>query len=276
VVASVWHKIGMAHAGTGNGEAAEHAYKKSLALWAALCDSPNEAKTLHQLGMLYSDQGRLEDAAALYQQAVDMKRKLGDRLNEGISLSDLGIVLHALHRFDEAREAFTAALAVLKLYGHAGEPWKTWWEIEDMERDAGQPEAAREARQQALQTYRAYRADGGEPSNGPTRFVAAFGQTLRESGPAAARVFLDRTTEIHDQFAPTFRALHAIAAGSRDPALADDPAHHPFNAVERALLLESLPPAAPPPAPLGQDAPCPCGSGTPFPLCHGADAPTVP
>jgi tetratricopeptide (TPR) repeat protein len=270
VVAKVWHQIGIVHAEARNFEAAEHACKQSLALETAQGDRAGEAKTLHQLGKLYADQGRLEDAVALYRQVIDLVRTLDDRLGESTSLSELGIVLHQLRRFDEARHALATALALLKPYGHSAMPWRTWTALADVERDTGQPEAAREARREALRTYRAYRADGGEPMNDATRFIALFGQAFRGSGPDAARALLDRLTQVPDWFVPTLRALHAIAAGSRDSAPADDPAHAPMAAVELALLLESLPPA-----PLGQDEPCPCGSGTPFPLCHGADDATV-
>jgi tetratricopeptide (TPR) repeat protein len=279
MIAVAWHQIGAAHSDAKNFEAAEHAYKTSLALWTAQDDRAGESGTLHQLGNLYDEQGRQEDAAALYRQAIDQHPTLGSQLNKNKSLSSLGGVLHKLRRFDEARDALTVALAIQKPYGHTAEPWKTWAMLEAVERDAAGPGAAREARREALRTYRAYRADGGEPMDSPTRFIAAFGQTLHGSGPDAARALLERIGTFPDEFAPTLRALYAIAAGSRDRTLADDPAHYPMGAVELALLLESLPPAAatepavPPPPPLGQDDPCPCGSGTPFTLCHGAGDP---
>jgi hypothetical protein len=112
-----------------------------------------------------------------------------------------------------------------------------------------------------------------------TRFIVDFGEALRESGLTAARALLPDPAKVHERFAPTFRALQAIADGSRDPTLADDPVHHATVAVELALLLESLPPAGellslsepsqPVPAPADS---CPCGSGIPFAQCHGAGA----
>jgi tetratricopeptide (TPR) repeat protein len=244
MVAVVWHQLGMVHAAAENFDAAEHAYKRSLALKAANGNRRGEAATLHQLASLYDAQGRLEDAAALYRQTIDLHHTLGNRLDESTSLNNVGAVLRKLRCFDEARDALTAFLDIIKPYGHAAEPWKTWTALERVERDAGRPDAGREARREALRTYRAYRADGGEPMEGATRLIAAFGQALRESGPDAARALLPDPTQVPDVFAPTLRALHAISAGSRDPALADDPALYSTNAVELALLLESLPPAA--------------------------------
>jgi tetratricopeptide (TPR) repeat protein len=248
-VATMWHEIGRIHADIKDHKSAEQAYKKALAMKAAQGDSAGESHTLHQIGCLYDEQGRLEEAAVLFRQVVDMKRALGNSLDESSSLNNLGIAFRKLRRFDDAREALIAALAVRKQYGRAATPWNTYAALEMVERDDGRPEEAREARREALRTYRAYRTDGGEPMNGATRLIAAFGHALRDSGPDAARALLPDPSTVPDQFAPTLCALQNIAAGSRDPALANDPAHAPLSAVEVALLLESLPPAAPTSAP---------------------------
>ena len=192
---------------------------------------------------MYDNQGRLEDAAALYEQSAETERTLHNKPGESTSLNNLGFVLGKLRRCAEARDALTAALTLSEPYGHAAQPWKTWRALEDVEREAGNPEAALEARRHALQTYRAYRLDGGEPMDGPTQLIVSFGQALRTSGPAAARALLPDLTQVPAQFAPALRALQAIAAGSRDPALADGPTLFTTNAVELALLLASLPPA---------------------------------
>jgi tetratricopeptide (TPR) repeat protein len=240
MVATAWHQIGMVHAEAGNFDAAERAYKMSLSLESAQGNRPGEADTLGQLASLYHGQGRLEDSVALYQQCVELMRLLGGRLAEATALSNLALVLRDLRRFDAAREAFAAARALGKDYGHAASPWLTWAALEELERDDAQPEAAAEARRNAVRTYRAYRTDGGEPMTGPNRLIVAFGQTLRTAGPDAARTLLPDPTRVPDNLVPAIRALQAIAAGSRDPALADEPTLFPMHAVELALLLESL------------------------------------
>jgi tetratricopeptide (TPR) repeat protein len=240
-VAAAWHQIGRVHAAAGSLKAAEQAYKESVALTTAQGDRAREAGSLHQLANLYAVQGRLEDAVAIYRQAVELKHSLGDPLDESTSLNDLGIVLHRLRRFDEARQTLTASIHLKSLYGHTALPWTTWTTLEAVERAAEKPAAALAARREALRTYRAYRADGGEPMDGITRFVVALGQALRASGSDAARALLSRV-KFASELAPLARALQAIAAGSRDPALADDPALHPTHAVELALLLETAPP----------------------------------
>jgi tetratricopeptide (TPR) repeat protein len=251
VVAIAWHQIGMVHARTGNFTTAENAYKESLKLKAAHGDRQGEAATLHQLASLYDDQGRLEDATTLYRQALEITRSLDNKLNESHTLNDLGIVLGKLRRFDEARESLVTSLALKALHGHAAVSWKTWGALEDVERGCERPEAASDARRQALLTYRAYRLDGGEPMDHPTRVIVSFREALRTSDPAAVRALLLEVTRLPEWFAPAANVLHAIAEGSRDPAVTEDPALEATLAVELALLLESLPPADPtsPPPP---------------------------
>ncbi len=209
----------------------------------AQSDRAKEAQTLHQLGALYDDQGRLEEAAALYRQAITLHRAAGNPLSESMSLNDLGIVYRKIHRLDDAREALRASLSLIEPYGHAAMPWKRWAELEEVEREAGRPAEANKARQEATHTYRTYRVDGGEPMEGATRFIAAFGQTLRSAGAGAASALLGQLTQVPDEFAPIALALQSIATGNRDPVVATAPTLHPRLAVELALLLESLPPA---------------------------------
>jgi tetratricopeptide (TPR) repeat protein len=162
-------------------------------------------------------------------------------MRESLAQNNLGITFRLLRRYDEARDALHTALTLHKPYGHTAMPWKTWAELAEVEGESGRPSEAAEARAQAIATYRAYRDDGGEPIDGATQFIAAFGEQFRTSGPAAARALLDRT-EFVPAFTPLVRALQAIAAGRRDPALAEDPAHDPRIVVELRLLLASLPP----------------------------------
>jgi tetratricopeptide (TPR) repeat protein len=271
-IAIAWHQIGRVHARKKNFEAAEQAHKESLKIDVAHGNRQGEATALHQLANLYDDQLRLVDAAAFYRQALAIARAIGDKICECHILNNLGILLGKLHHFDEARETLAASLTLGKQYGHASTPWNAWCAIEDIEREAGCFEAASLARLQARQAYQAYRAAGGEPREAATRVLVSFGDTLRASGPNAARATLPDLTNLSAQFAPAVRALHVMAAGSRDRSLAEDPAHHPTVAVELAILLESLPPDALDHALL---ADCPCGSGAPFHLCHGAADPTA-
>ena len=58
------------------------------------------------------------------------------------------------------------AIVCKQPFGHAAEPWKTFEILSKIERDAGRPEAAFEARRRAIEAYLAYRRDGGENQSG--------------------------------------------------------------------------------------------------------------
>ena len=74
-VAAIWHQTGRVYQEVGQPEAAEDAYRKSLAIVVRLGDVAGQARTLTELGNLYKDYlRRYEEAAALYRQAADKRR----------------------------------------------------------------------------------------------------------------------------------------------------------------------------------------------------------
>jgi tetratricopeptide (TPR) repeat protein len=71
-VSTAWHQIGMVYQGADQPQAAERAYRESLAIKVRLGDVAGQANTLLQLGNLCGYVlGRLEEAAAFYRQAAD-------------------------------------------------------------------------------------------------------------------------------------------------------------------------------------------------------------
>ena len=104
-VAVSWHQTGMVYQEAGQPEAAEDAYRKSLAIKVRLGNVAGQASTLGQLGNLYDDVlGRPEQAVAFYRQAADKYVELGDEANEGLVRNNLAETLRKLRRFDEARQ----------------------------------------------------------------------------------------------------------------------------------------------------------------------------
>ena len=72
----------MAYQEAGQPEAAEDAYRKSLAISVRLGDVARQASTLVHLGNLYGHVlGRPEEAAAFYRQAADKYVEIGDATN---------------------------------------------------------------------------------------------------------------------------------------------------------------------------------------------------
>jgi hypothetical protein len=168
--------------------------------------------------------------------ALPLMEALED-LGDDVALTVLAEgTVSALRRALEAGEREGRPHQVVHFDGHGGYDRKTGRGqlcFEDTE-DAAQGNLERQA------DWGERGRCGGEPTDGPTRVVARFGETLRTSGADSARALLPEATEVSDELAPILRALQAILAGSRDPTLADDPSLDPADAVELALLLESL------------------------------------
>ena len=243
MVATAWHQIGIVHEQAGHYEAAEKAYRESLALNVKLKDRVGEANTLTHLGLLYDKMGRLEESVTFLRQALDIDVLLDDTFNEGKDRGNLAIRLIKLGRYEEARAEIERAIECFKPYGHAAEPWKAWNALHDLERAVRDHAAAEQARAEARRLFLAYRRDGGENHSSGGRLCARFAQALQIGQRAQMEALLQELAddpERSDAFKALVSALQAILGGSRDPALAENPALDYDDAVEVQLLLEVL------------------------------------
>jgi tetratricopeptide (TPR) repeat protein len=242
-VALYWHQTGIAHQGAEQPEAAEDAYRQSLAISVRLGDVAAQACRLAQLGALYLEAlNRSEEAVSFFHQAADRFVEIGDVANEGITRNNLAEALRKLRRLDEARQELRRAIECKEALGHAGSVWDTWAVLADIEIDAGNPAAAEEARAKAIAGYLAYRRDGGENQDTAGRISLAVTQSLL-AGDAAAAASLLQELAANPDFAwlrSFIQALQAIVAGSRDCALADAPELDYSMAAEILFLIETL------------------------------------
>jgi tetratricopeptide (TPR) repeat protein len=242
-VAMAWNAIGVVHQQTGQVDAAEEAYNQSLAISIRLDNQVMQAAALHQLGSLYhNDFQRLEDAASLFQRARGIFCEIGDLLHEGTVNISLAITLGKLQRFEEAKQAIRRSIECREPFGHAAQPWTTWDILADIETADGNSAAAAGARHQALDTFLAYRRDGGENHSRSGRLALAVRQALASGDPAEAASLLQQLADDPD-FAnqlPFLTALQAITAGSRDRSLAENPYLEYRQAAEVLLLIEAL------------------------------------
>ena len=242
-VAVIWQQTGMVHQQAGQPQAAEDAYRKSLAIKVRLGDVAGQANTLNQLVNLYlNNLDRQEDAAGFYRQAANMYAEGRDVAREGASRSNIANALRKLRRLDEARQEILRAIDCKAQFGHASEPWTSWAILAAIETDAGNTTAAAEAMGKAIASYLAYRRDGGENHNNAGLISLAIIQALCSSEPAQAATLLQQLAAAPDaaELLPFIGALQAVVAGSRDPALADQPELHYTMAAEILLLIETL------------------------------------
>jgi tetratricopeptide (TPR) repeat protein len=243
-VAAIWHQTGIVYVNAGQPEAAEDAYRKSLAIVVRLGDVAGQARTLNQLGNLYKDVlDRLEEAAAFSRQAVDKYVAIGDVAAEGVTRSNLGDTLHKLRRLDEARHEIRRAIECKAQFGHASWPWTSWAILAAIETDAGNPTAAAEAKRKAIACYLAYRRDGGENHAVEGRLCLAVTQSLRAGDAPTAASQLQQLAahpNASGSLGTFIRALQAIVAGSRDRSLADAPDLDYDMAAEILVLIETL------------------------------------
>ena len=263
-VAIVWHQIGIAQQEVGKLDDAESAYQHSLSMKIQAGDKPGEASTRDQLGLLYGRmEGRLEDAVVYHLQSAEIRQEAGLLREEGRSRSNVAPKLIALGRFDEARAELERAITCIGQFGANAAPWKTWGTLHKLESAAGNHAAAAAARAEAIAAYAAARRAGWEITAGQgaqlcrvVRLIALAKDpvTPPDAIPAEVRAQLPQLdTQLRGQLAAwsgdsdvqaylraIAPALLAILDGSRDPALAEDPALDYDDAVELTLLLEQL------------------------------------
>jgi tetratricopeptide (TPR) repeat protein len=241
-VSAIWHQIGATHQEAGRPELAEQAYRQSLAISVRENDLGGQASTLNQLGGLYGTMGRLEEAVTFLRQSAEVDVRLKDLAKEGMRRNNLAATLIKLRRYDEARKELRRAIECDKPYGHTAEPWKTWANLENLERATGQADAAQAARQRAIEAYLAYRRAGGVSQSNQDQLFALVVQAIQEKTEERAVQQLNEllAPERPPFFTALVRQLQRILGGERDPALAEEPELGYRNAAELRLLLEAV------------------------------------
>jgi tetratricopeptide (TPR) repeat protein len=243
-VAVSWHQTGMVYQQAGQPEAAEDAYRKSLAIKVRLRSVAGQATTLVQLGNLYDDDlNRPEEAVAFYRQAADKYVEIGDAAKEGVVRTNLAATLRKLRRLEEARHEIRRAIECGTQFGHASSPWVSWSNLADIETDAGNPSAAAEAKRKATACYLAYRRDDGENHFPDGRIALSVTESLLAGDHATATSLLEQfvaDSDLPSQLGTFIQALQAIVAGSRDRSLADAPELTYAMAAEILFLIETL------------------------------------
>lgn len=244
-VAVVLHQIGTVYKEMQDYEQADQNYRQSLAINSQLGNHVNVAAGLADLGSLYNVWGKLETAVVFYRQAVDIYGQLGNECYEGMMRGNIADSLIKLQRYDEARGELEKAIACKKAFGHSAEPWKAWALLHNLEQACQNPDAAIAAKKQAIQSYLAYRRDGGQNLYRPDlpKLCQRVAQAIRDHNEAPLQQELQSLQNRDDlpaDLKPLLPKLLAILQGQRSPTLADDPDLDYDDAAELLLLLEQL------------------------------------
>ncbi|HEU4833724.1 MAG TPA: tetratricopeptide repeat protein [Pyrinomonadaceae bacterium] len=243
IIAEILREIGGVYQETEDYEAAEDAYREALALEVQLGNVAGQTSTLNQLGTCYASLGRFEEAAAFYQQAVDKSVEQSAISSEGLCRHNLAETLRRLKRFDEARQEIRRAIECKSQFGHASQLWLPWGVLAAIETDTNNLSAAADARRKAIDSYLAYRRDGGENYDEAGRISLDVTKHLLAGDNAAAASLLQQVAadpDLPGEARPFISALEAIIAGSRDRNLAGAPDLHYGMAAEILLLIETL------------------------------------
>jgi tetratricopeptide (TPR) repeat protein len=242
-VAVIWHRIGIVHTNAGQFEQAERAYRQSLTIRVQQKDRAGEADSLNELGLLYARMGRLEEAVIFYRQAADIDVTLHNLIGEGKIRGNLAHTLIKLQCYEEARKELHRTIECLNSFGHAAELWKAWAILHDLEQATGNSRAAADAWQHAVQSYLAYRRDGGESQEPSAQLCSLIAHAIQQGETTEAEQFLAQAVVAADTpswLKTLLPKLQVILNGDRDPALAADPSLDYDDAAELLLLLETL------------------------------------
>jgi tetratricopeptide (TPR) repeat protein len=246
MVAVAWHQTGNGHQAAGQYDAAEAAYRQSLEIGTRMGDRAGQATSLNQLGNLYDDcLNRPEEAVTFYRQAADIFVEQGDLRSEGVTRNNIADTLRNLQRYDEARGEIRRAIECYQPFGTAVEIYKSFSILHDIETATGNPAAARAAWQQARDAYLAYRQQGGYAQFGGGQLVDQVLALLAQQQVDDMQALCNELLQLADQpnasdsLKQLIQAMVAILNGSRDPALADDPALDYDDAAEVLFLQTS-------------------------------------
>lgn len=242
-VAISWHQIGRVHLTANRFDDAEHAFRQALGIFVRIGSLVGEATTLSELGTLYNMWNRLGDAVSFYRQSAEVSVKLHDPNREGMARHNLADCLRKLGQYDEARRELLRVIEYRSPFGHAAQLWKSWKILSDVERALGNDVSATEARQKAIESYRAYRLAGGvNQSSGP--LINLVSQAIKDGDHEGTAQLLDKSLEqpLDQRKRSLIIASRAILRGNRSTnAIYNDPSLSPEDIAELQLLLEQNP-----------------------------------
>lgn len=215
---------------------------------------------LDVLGSAQRDAGELESARISYGRALEIRRRLFgyESVQVATTLSNLGVLFQRAGKHAEAIDLLSAAINLLheKFGEHHPELGRAGVNLAVSHAAAGNFERARTLFQLAIKTLR---ASSGE--NHPD-----VGRAI--DGLATVCMLTGNLSEARELFTHAVGIL-STALGPEHPQTAASRAKlSQVASAERQVECSGNDKISPPTAPTHKH--CPCGSGKPFPECHGS------
>jgi len=234
-VAGYLHQMGMVHEDSNNYPAAETAYRKALGIRVQQNNKDGEADSLLHLGNLFNKMGQLEDAVTFYRQAADIRVALGNMAKEGLVRGNLADTFIKLKRYDDARQEIVRAIECKKPFGHTAIPWFDWNNLSTIEQAQDNTAAAKDARDQAVALYLAFRRSGGGKYEYGAQLCAMVEDAIQRGTRAEVEAAFG---QFGVSFQPLIGALRQILDGVRDVQVVEGLFY--MHEVDVLLLLEQL------------------------------------
>ena len=131
----------------------------------------------HQIGMVHREAGQFDQAERAHRQALTIWVQQNERAGEAASLLELGCLYGDMGRMEHAASCAgpTSARNPTATPLHPGRPGPS---SDNLETTAGNPQAAAEARWEAMRLFLAYRRDGGENHDTGAKLRALVGEVF--------------------------------------------------------------------------------------------------
>ncbi|MBP7963806.1 MAG: tetratricopeptide repeat protein [Caldilineaceae bacterium] len=241
--ATAWHQMGLVHKRDQQWDAAERAYRQSLAINVQQGNRAGQANNLIAVGALYDTTNRFEEAVRFYRQAAAICVFLDDLRLEGMVCNNIANSLLKLDQLVEARQEIQRAIECKQPFGAAAMPWTSWDILHDIETASHRPDAAWSAWVQARDAYLAYRQQGGYAQTGGGKFVEDVVKLLQDDKQNEAVQLIgsvEKDTKMHSSLRKLAAGVRLAFSDAADPLLAEDSDMNYDHAAELLLLLERL------------------------------------
>ena len=242
---NVWHQIAMLHRVNEDFDSAQRALESALKLLKAQGNSPGVISSLLELGNLSEMQQAYPEAVAFYRDALKTAEDSDDQYRQVVSGNRLADALRLEGSIDEAMQVLEKAGELGQQFGHDAEPWKTWNILSNLEAAAENPQGAMAARQRAIETYVAFRAEGGENNEGDGQLCAMVLQGIQTEQTDRVNEMLTKLGSNDAWQSTESKALLGVLGdfldGKRNIALIETSELHYRHVAELMLLQDRLP-----------------------------------